>query len=77
MRKNKRKKKGPRNKYITLTSVSFQMGVAFYLAAYLGSYLDEKYMFEKKWSTISLILIALFFSLYNILKQIKKINNEK
>ena len=46
-------------------------------ATNLGSYLDEKYMFEKKWSTISLILIALFFSLYNILKQLKKINNEK
>ena len=53
------------------------MGAAFYLASYLGSYLDEKYMFEKKWSTISLILIALFFSIYNILKQIKKIKNEK
>ena len=77
MRRNKRKKKSPRNKYLILTSASFQMGVTFYLASYLGSYLDEKYMFEKKWSTISLILIALFFSIYNILKQLKKINNEK
>tara|TARA_B100001287_G_C22621606_1_gene500358 strand:+ start:351 stop:512 length:162 start_codon:yes stop_codon:yes gene_type:complete len=53
------------------------MGVTFYLAAYFGAYLDEKYMLEKKWSTISLILIALIFSIYNVIKQLKKINNEK
>ena len=77
MRKNKRKKKSPHNKYLILTSVSFQMGVTFYLAAYFGAYLDEKYMLEKKWSTISLILIALIFSIYNVIKQLKKTNNEK
>ena len=76
MRKNKRKKKSPHNKYLILTSVSFQMGVTFYLAAYFGAYLDEKYMFEKKWSTIFLILVALIFSIYNVIKQLKKINNE-
>ena len=52
------------------------MGVTFYLAAYFGAYLDEKYMFEKKWSTIFLILVALIFSIYNVIKQLKKINNE-
>lgn len=77
MRKNKRKKKGPHNKHLILTSVSFQMGVSFYLAAYFGAYLDEKYMLEKKWGTISLILIALIFSIHNVIKQLKKINNEK
>ena len=53
------------------------MGVTFYLAAYFGAYLDEKYMLEKKWGTISLILIALIFSIHNVIKQLKKINNEK
>ena len=71
-----RKKEKSRNKYLLLTSVSFQMGVTFYFGIFWFT-LDEKYMFEKKWSTISLILIALFFSIYNILKQLKKINNEK
>ncbi|MAR40023.1 MAG: hypothetical protein CMD22_05075 [Flavobacteriales bacterium] len=76
MLKNKRKKKKQLNKYLVLTSISFQMGVIFYLGAYAGSLLDNKYNLEKKYFTILFILLALFVSIYNITKQLKNLDNE-
>ena len=52
------------------------MGVVFYLGAYVGSLLDNKYNLEKKYFTILFILLALFVSIYNITKQLKNLDNE-
>ena len=76
MLKNKRKKKKQLNKYLVLTSLSFQMGVIFYLGSYIGSLLDKKYNLEKNYFTILFVLLALFVSMYNITKQLKKLDNE-
>ncbi len=76
MPKNKRKKKKQLNKYLVLTSLSFQMGVIFYLGSYIGSLLDKKYNLEKNYFTILFVLLALFVSMYNITKQLKKLDNE-
>ena len=76
MSKNKTKKKKQLNKYLLLTSISFQMGVTFYLGSYIGSFLDTKYNLEKNYFTILFVLFALFLSIYNITKQLKKLENE-
>ena len=65
-----------KNKFIVLTGVAIQMGVTIFLGAYFGKMLDEKYPSDKKWFTMSLTILAVFFSLYNILNQLKKINKE-
>ncbi len=76
MSKNKTKKKKQLNKYLVLTSIPFQMGLTFYLGSYIGSLLDKKYNLEKNYFTILFVLLALFISIYNITKQLKKLDNE-
>lgn len=52
------------------------MGVTIFLGAYLGKYLDEKFPSEKKWFTIIFTLIFVAIALYNVLKQVNRINQE-
>lgn len=65
-----------KNKFIVLTGVAIQMGGTIFLGAYVGKMLDEKYPSDKKWFTMSLTILAVFISLFNILNQLKKINKE-
>ena len=76
MPKNKKSKKKQLNKYLLFTSASFQTGVTIYLGSYLGKYLDEKYNLEKNWFTIAFVLLALIISIYSLIKQLNKLNNE-
>jgi len=76
MPKNKKSKKKRLNKYLLFTSASLQMGITIYLGAYLGKYLDEKYNLEKNWFTIAFVLLALIISIYSLIKQLNKLNNE-
>ena len=52
------------------------MGATIFLGAYLGRYLDDKYPSNKKWFTIGLTIFAVAVSLYNIVRQLNKINAE-
>lgn len=72
--KNKSKKGIP--KFARLSGIGLQMGATIFLGAYLGKYLDGKFPMEKKWWTIGLTLFAVAISLYNILKQVNRINSE-
>lgn len=63
------------NRAIELTGVAIQMGATIFLGAYLGRYLDEKYPMDKKWFTIGLTLSAVAIALYNVLRQVNKIND--
>lgn len=74
---NKKKLKGPTNRFLRLTGIGFQMGVTIFLGAYFGRWLDEKYPSDKKWWTIGLTLFAVVVSLYSVLKQVNKINQEE
>lgn len=68
-------KKKQLNKYIHLTGIAFQMGATIYVAAYLGRKLDDYFQNEKKICTLILILLGLAASIWNVLRQLKKINN--
>lgn len=65
-----------RNKILELTGVAAQMGATIFLGAYLGKFLDGKYPMEKKWFTIAFTLLAVGISLYNVLKQVNRINEK-
>ena len=74
MTEQKNKKPKQPNKVLELMGVATQMGATIFLGAYAGKYLDAKYPLEKKWFTIILTLTAVGISLYNVLKQVNRIN---
>lgn len=75
-RKSSKKSKQPNN-FLRLTGIGIQMGVTIFLGAYFGKWLDHKYPADKKWFTIGLTMLAVAISLYNVLKQVNKLNNTK
>lgn len=68
------KKKLP-NKYLQLTGIAFQMGATIYLAAYLGKKLDEYFQTEKRIYTLIATLLGLLISIWNVLRQVKRVNH--
>jgi len=70
----KKKKKGPKNRFLRLSGIGAQMGVTIFLGAYLGRWLDEKYPSDKKWWTIGLTIFAVAVALYSVLKQVNRLN---
>ncbi len=70
------KQKKSLNKYIRFTGIAFQLGATIYLAAYLGKWLDTKFLMQKKLFTLGFILIGLIASIWSIVKQLNKMNNE-
>ena len=67
-KKSKRKKRP--NKYLVLTSLSFQMGVTIYLGSYAGKYLDENA--STTHYTPAFVLLSVAIAFYFFFKQIKK-----
>ena len=63
--------------FLVFTGIAFQMGATIFLGAYFGKMLDEKYPSDKKWFTLGLTLLALVVSMYNILNQLKRINEKQ
>ncbi|WP_111707154.1 AtpZ/AtpI family protein [Lutibacter citreus] len=72
----KKSKKKQLNKYLQLTSVVFQMGITIYLGAYFGKWLDGYFKTGNKTFLIITILFALIISLYNVIRQLKNINDK-
>lgn len=70
------KNKGRLTKFARLSGIGLQMGVTIFIGAYLGKLLDEKYPSNKKWFTIGLTLLFVAISLYNVLRQVNKLNDE-
>lgn len=68
------KKRSPRNPFLQFSGIAFQMGLTIFLGAYAGKYLDNKYQLEDKWFTISLTLFAVAAALFNIIRQLNRLN---
>ena len=67
------KNKG-QNKWLSLITIPFQMGLIIFVFNYLGAYLDErnsKNYFEK-----TITLLGIFLSMYYVIKQVNQINKE-
>ena len=72
----KEKKSNGKSRIARLSGIGAQMASTIFLGAYLGRYLDEKYPSDKKWWTIGLVLFAVSVSLYNVLRQVNKMNSQ-
>mgnify|MGYP000922989038 CR=1 FL=1 len=63
-------------KWIALINIPFQMGVIIAAGVYLGFWLDDKYSNEGSLFTIILSLLAVFIALYNVIRQVKNLNDK-
>jgi len=74
---NKEKKKKQLRLAAQFTGIAFQMGATIFVAAYFGNKLDAHYKHEKNIITLIFILIAMGFSIWSILRQLKKMNEKE
>lgn len=74
--KNQEEKKNKQGlkSYVQFSGVALQMGATIFAGAYGGKFLDQKYEVEAKWFTIGLTLAAVALSLYNVLRQVNRLN---
>lgn len=64
-----------RKKWATFIGIPFQMLATVFLGYWLGSMLDNKYEVEKKWWTIGLTLFGVLVSLYQLIVQVRRLDN--
>ena len=74
---NNQKRKRQLNKYVRFTGIGFQLGATIYVAAYIGKWLDAKFLMEKKIFTLILILGGLIVSIWSIVRQLKELENDQ
>ena len=70
----KPQKKKQLNKYIYFSSMAFQMGIVIAAGTIFGQWLDSKYINEYSLFTIIFSLLAVFGSLYLMIKKVISIN---
>ena len=70
--KNKKVKK-PLNKALQLSGAGLQMGLTIYLGFLLGKWLDKT--FETAFLKETVTLLAIFLSMYSLIKQANRIND--
>ena len=64
------------NKWLALINIPFQMGIIILLGVLFGKWLDEKFAIENAINTIIFSLLAVFLALYNVIRQVKSLNDE-
>lgn len=65
------------NKWLVFMNIPFQMGLIIFLGVMLGQWLDEKFKIEGSVLTIVFSLLAVFIALYNVIRQVNKMSNDK
>ena len=56
------------------TGIASQMGIIIFAGAYFGKWLDIKYPADKKWFTMVFTILGVIISLYSVIKQLNKFN---
>ncbi|SFC95632.1 AtpZ/AtpI family protein [Algibacter pectinivorans] len=64
------------NPYIRFSSIAIQMGLTIYLGSKLGAWLDVKLGNENQLYYKIVSLLAVFFAIYSVIKQVIKITNK-
>ncbi len=70
-------KKKQTNKWLVFMNIPFQMGLIIFLGVIFGQWLDEKFKIEGSILTIVFSLLAVFIALYNVIRQVNKMSNDK
>ncbi len=65
-----------KNKWLALINIPIQMGVIIFGFTYLGIWLDSRFKTNNLF-TIILSLFSVFIALYNVINQVKNLNNNK
>ena len=65
------------NKWLALINIPFQMGLIIFCFSYLGGWLDEKYPNPEGYFLKGITLLGVFVALYNVIKQVNQLNNNK
>ncbi|WP_343069087.1 AtpZ/AtpI family protein [Hyunsoonleella aquatilis] len=71
------KPKRPLKNVAILSGIAIQMGVTIYLFVLLGKWLDGKFNNGDKLYIIIMTLLGVAVSLYAVLKQVNRINNDE
>ncbi|MDF1517748.1 MAG: AtpZ/AtpI family protein [Lutibacter sp.] len=66
-------KKKQLNKYVYFSSMAFQMGIVIAAGTIFGQWLDTKYLNDYSLFTIIFSLLAVFASLYLVIKKVVSI----
>lgn len=78
IQKRKNNKQGKSiSKYLRFTSVAFQMGATIGLLTLFGLWLDSKFPNNYSLYTVIFSLLGVFVSMYQVIKQVTSMNNEK
>jgi F0F1-type ATP synthase assembly protein I len=77
MSNEQKKQPSSRSRLARLSGMGMQMAGTIFIFAMLGRWLDEKYPSDKKWWTVGLVLFATVMSMYNILRQVNKMNQDE
>ena len=71
------KKPSFNNKWLALINLSFQMGLIIGLGTFTGIWLDDQIENSFPSFTIGLSLCSVFIALYNVIRQVNKMSNDK
>ena len=64
------------NIYIRFSTAGIQMGAIIFLFTWLGVYLDDYFKNKTPWLTIALSLFGVIGSLFLIIREVSKLNQE-
>ncbi len=70
-------KNKPTNKWMQLISIPAQMGIIIFLFAKIGMFVDEKYPNKNNVYFLIFTLLGVALSLFNVIRQVNKINSDK
>lgn len=62
------------NKWLSLITMPFQMGITIFLFFKGGEWLDDNYSSSYIYYSKVLTLLGVFIALYNVIRQVNKIN---
>ena len=65
------------NKWLALINIPIQMGIVIFAFAYFGKWLDEKYGMLNLMYSKTLTIVGVFLALYNVIRQVKQMNNDQ
>ena len=71
---NKKLPKKPLKNWAVFSSIGLQMGLTIFLGNKLGAWLDNRYQLDFLEETLT--MMAIFASMYLIIRRVNKLNNE-
>lgn len=78
MKTNKEKQnKSPEKVWVEFSQIGIQMAISIAAGVYLGVWLDEKYPNKYKAFSIICSLVAVFASLYLVIKKVMNLSNKE